>query len=200
MAAERLNADDRAMVTALYDDSVERLHRFVSNLPKGPDSSSNHDLVSYAYKSAVENWHRISAWDRARQIGWLRQVCRNRRIDELRREVRLSKLIPRMGPDAPVADPQSVALDRIALEACEVVIRNMPARQREVAQCAWLLLMSREDIAATLGITRAAVRVHLARARRALEEEVGPHLPFSLNDQGPGGRDGNAAKERWTAK
>ena len=185
MTKQRLSLEEQAQVGALFKECYEPLYKFASWLPQGSGVgiSSGRDLVMSAFQEAIEKWERIGAWDLERQRGWLLGVCRNQRRDELRRQARGHALSPQVWImyESPAANPEQAALARIALDKCAAVLGSMPPKRREVATMAWLLLMPRDEIADVLGMSLGTVRVHLSHARKALEQEVGPYLPFPLN-------------------
>ncbi|MEI5101794.1 sigma-70 family RNA polymerase sigma factor [Streptomyces sp. PmtG] len=189
MAGRRLSAADQARVTALFDACYEPLRRLASGLPEGSGVgvSSGRDLVMSAFRAAIENWERIASWDVERQRGWLWHVCRNQRIDELRRQGRFHAVTPQLCTpyESSAANPERTALARIALEKCADVVKRMPPKRREVATMAWLLLMPRDEIGEVLRMSPGTVRVHLYYARKTLQQEVGPHLPFPLRGEPP---------------
>lgn len=81
----------------------------------------------------------------------------------------LTGLLPDQWPDpaAPEAsDPDTVAAYQ---QVCQV-IASMPEQRREVATLHWIAGFERDEVAETLRITPATVRVHLHNARKDLEE------------------------------
>ncbi|MEV5972272.1 sigma-70 family RNA polymerase sigma factor [Streptomyces sp. NPDC051921] len=187
-------------MTALFDACYEPLRRLASHLPQGSQAgiSAPRDLVMSAFRAAIENWERVGTWDLERQRRWLWAVCRNQRTDELRRQGRARAVSSqvRMLYEVPAAPPEQAVLARLALDKCAAVIRGMPPKRREVARMAWLLLMPRDEIAEVLGMSAGSVRVHLSHARKALEHEVGPHLPFPLDGERSGRADDDGAERR----
>ncbi|WP_327328754.1 sigma-70 family RNA polymerase sigma factor (plasmid) [Streptomyces sp. NBC_01210] len=192
MAAMRLRPEDQDRVTALFDELYEPMRRLLSRLREGSgsDPSSDRDIVMGAFEAAIENWDEFSTWDERHQRAWLFTVCRNHRIDELRRRRRLRELLAQVWvlDQTLEENPEQVALDRLALAKCAAVLRSMPRARREVATMEWLLQMPRDEIAKVLGMRPGTIRVHLSHARKTLREEVGPYLSFPVsagNDDGP---------------
>ncbi|MBY8846874.1 RNA polymerase sigma factor [Streptomyces sp. SP2-10] len=184
MAEQRLNPQDQRRLTALFDELYEPMRQFVSRLGKesGKDLSSDRDIVMGAFKAAIEAWQSFGTWDAQRQKAWLITVCRNKRVDEIRRQSCLRALVEQVWTaDRPDESPEHVALNRLALARCVAVLRSMPPVRRDVATMAWLLQMPTSEIAVELGMRPGTVRVHLSHARRILREEVGPYLSFQVD-------------------
>ncbi|MGA4843643.1 RNA polymerase sigma factor [Streptomyces sp. G45] len=195
--AEKLSPEDRDGIAALFDACYERLCAFVSCLPGGPELSESRDVAMTAFQEAIRNWHTIGTWDRPRQLAWLKAVCRNRRVDELRHRVGLEKLLPNLcDADARIGDPEEIALDRLALEACAAALRRMTPSQRQVAEMAWLLQLAPKDIAALLEKNEGTIRARLYRARGKLRREIGRQLRFRLADAPPGQDDEDGQDEQ----
>ncbi|MEV7068939.1 sigma-70 family RNA polymerase sigma factor [Streptomyces collinus] len=172
-------------MTALFDELYGPMRGFVARLSEGSglDPSSDRDIVMGTFKAALERWDQFGTWDEERQKAWLFTVCRNQRIDELRRHRRLRTVLEQVwdADDAMEHSPEKIAVDRIALAKCAAVLRDMPPKQRDVATMEWLLQMPRTEIAEVLGISLGSIRVHLCNARKTLREEVGPYLSFPIN-------------------
>ncbi|MFJ7297866.1 RNA polymerase sigma factor [Streptomyces collinus] len=172
-------------MTALFDELYGPMRGFVARLREGSglDPSSDRDIVMGTFKAALERWDQFGTWDEERQKAWLFTVCRNQRIDELRRHRRLRTVLEQVwdADDAMEHSPEKIAVDRIALAKCAAVLRDMPPKQRDVATMEWLLQMPRTEIAEVLGISLGSIRVHLCNARKTLREEVGPYLSFPIN-------------------
>jgi RNA polymerase sigma factor (sigma-70 family) len=185
--APSLTDEEHAAVAAAYDELSEPLRRYAEGLPTRSGLPSGRDLANQTWKRAVEKWHTVGSLDRDRQMGWLRKVCRELQIDELRRLQCHGNLLPQLVRDEMTAsdEVEHVVLCRLALDACVAALRSMPDRQREVARLAWLLQMPRRDIARLLEMNQVTIRVHLHNARKVLEREAGPHLPFPLSSERP---------------
>ena len=80
-------------------------------------------------------------------------------IDQLRRR--------RAAPE-PVAAVVDVADPLIGRLEVTDLLRRLPARQREVLVLRYLLDLSTEEVAATLGISTNSVKTHTARAAATL--------------------------------
>jgi len=144
---------------AIYERYAQDVYRFALYL------SGNRSL---AEDLAAETFSR--AWvarDRIR-VGtvkaYLLMITRN-----------LYRDLTRKGTDAPIAaewslidaapDPESAAIARNELDAVLVALRALPESERSVLLMATLGGIAYDDIAIALGITPAAVKVRVYRAR-----------------------------------
>lgn len=124
------------------------------------------DIAQEAMLTAYRRWEDIQRFDEPH--AWVRRVCSNLAISTFRRRVvelrGLARLAAR-APDRPSLDEPS--------EEFWAAVRGLPRRQAQCAALRYLYEMSGDDIARTLGISEGSVKVHLARARRALAVALG---------------------------
>jgi RNA polymerase sigma factor (sigma-70 family) len=74
--------------------------------------------------------------------------------------------VPKPAPDMPGGEQEYISkLERSALISA---LRTLPARQREVLVLRYFVDLSDAQIAATMGISRGAVKSHAARAMSSL--------------------------------
>ncbi|MGQ4659821.1 sigma-70 family RNA polymerase sigma factor [Lysobacter sp. F6437] len=139
------------------------------------DVPASEDIAQEAFLSAWQNLRRLQ--NPASFLPWLRQITRNLARDHLRERQRL----PREARDADAliaaaADPQPQPFERlIEQERTDVVVElisALPSDSREV-----LLLYYREgqrsqQVADLLGLSDAAVRKRLSRARATVRDEL----------------------------
>ncbi|MFD0260649.1 RNA polymerase sigma factor [Kitasatospora indigofera] len=165
-------------VTALFRASYDEVLRYAQWL-SGNDEQAK-DLVQRAFHDGVKDWHRLDFLALDGQVAWLKRVCRNKHIDDLRRDGRFKELREALYArfSRSPRDPADMVVDRAAVEQCWKSIVSMPPVRRTVAVLVWRDQMETLEIAAELGISAATVRVHLHRARRQLERDVG--LPFEV--------------------
>lgn len=174
----RIPADVADAVTALYNAAYRDVLRSTTVLAGAADAP---DLVQYAFQKAALKWDEVGSRSLDGQKAWLRTVARNRFIDDLRRDVHFDELhfqVCEHYTSAP-HNPADVTVARAALERCWAVISAMPRSQRAVAVLAWREGLAPAEVAQSLGISPATVRVHLHKARLRLGAEVGEHLPFA---------------------
>jgi RNA polymerase sigma-70 factor (ECF subfamily) len=170
------SARDQAEAAALALELIKIL--FGRALRLTGDWSEADDLVQEAFTAALEKWDQVGGWPRDRQLAWLTRVMMNKKIDAWRSGRRRSYPVAEVPDIRTAPSPESAVLDQRALDRCDEVISAMPPERRKVAQLRWYCLWTVKEIAACNGISEATVRGHLMRARRQLNEEVGPEVPF----------------------
>lgn len=139
------------------------------------DVQASQDIAQEAYLKA---WQQLGRLQNATSfLPWLRQITRNLARDHLR--ARRERFVAGEAADiaiAQAADPEGCPMQRIVDDETGRVaadlISDLPDESREV-----LLLYYREggnskQVAALLGLSDAAVRKRLSRARRSLREDL----------------------------
>jgi RNA polymerase sigma-70 factor (sigma-E family) len=168
LRAER-SADDA--VKALYAEHYKSLVRLAAMLVR--DTPTAEEVVQDAFVAMHRGWHRLEDTEKA--LAYLRQAVVNKSRSVLRHRIVVEKNLQNAPPDMPSAEHGAFAL----LERSEVVkaLRNLPERQREAIVLRYYADLSEADIAATMGISRGAVKSHTARGmaalRAALEQKEG---------------------------
>lgn len=160
--SEQWDAD--AAVEELYAAHWRRLVR-LSVLLVG-DVGTAEEVVQDAFVAMHGRWGRLREPDKA--LAYLRQAVVNRSRSTLRHRGVVERHAAReRHPDPiPPADGGALAGDRRA--AVLDALRALPRRQREVLALRYYLDLSAADIAATLGISRGAVKAHASRGSAAL--------------------------------
>jgi|SRR5436190_3550038 len=144
---------------AIYEQYAQDIYRFALYL--SGDTSLAEDLAAETFSRA---W---VAWDGIR-VGtvkaYLLMITRNLYRDLLRRrpEVSLDGASP-LTDSAP--DPESAAVARSELDAVLVALRALPETERSVLLMATVGGVAYDAIAVAFGITPAAVKVRVHRAR-----------------------------------
>ncbi|MFF2078399.1 RNA polymerase sigma factor [Kitasatospora sp. NPDC058162] len=188
----RIPADVAEAVTALYRATYRDVLLFATVLTGQAESGA--DLVQQAYQAAALRWDELDSRPLDGRIAWLKTVCRNKYVDGVRRDTAFGKLridVCEFYTTAP-HDPADVTVARAALERCWAAIKAMPPAQRAVAVLAWREGLDPAEIATSLGLSPATVRVQLHRARLRLSREIGDHLPFAR----PAAAEGTAPKRK----
>jgi RNA polymerase sigma-70 factor (sigma-E family) len=156
---------DRA-VTALYSAHYRSLVRLAAMLVG--DISTAEQVVQDSFVALHTAWRRLAHADRA--LPYLRQSVVNRSRSVLRHRVVVDRLAPKLAPDMPTSEREEIIrLERSALVSA---LRALPPRQREVLVLRYYTDLSEAQIAATMGISRGAVKSHTARAASALRAEL----------------------------
>ncbi len=161
--------DADALVHQLYAGHYRQLVRLAVLLVR--DVETAEEVVQDAFVAM----HGRSLREPERALAYLRQTVVNRARSVLRRRGVERRYVPPVERDRPGADEHALVSDRraVVLDA----MRALPARQREVLALRYYLDLSEADIAATLGISRGAVKSHASRGAAALRLSLGisPH-------------------------
>ena len=135
------------------------------------DVGTAEEVVQDAFVAVHGRWGRLRDHDRA--LAYLRQAVVNRSRSVLRHRAVVARhavadrtLDPdRPGTEARIADTER---RRTVLDA----LRALPRRQREVLVLRYFLDLSEAEIAATLRITRGAVKSHASRGSASLRASL----------------------------
>jgi RNA polymerase sigma factor (sigma-70 family) len=111
-----------------------------------------------------DGWRRLRDNDKA--LSYLRQSVVNRSRSVLRHRVVVDRNAPKPAPDMPSAEQGAITL--LERSAVVTALRTLPARQREALVLRFYGDLSEAQIAATMGISKGAVKSHTARAMTAL--------------------------------
>jgi len=159
---------DRA-VTELYASHYRGLVRLASFLVR--DTPTAEEVVQDAFVAMADGFQRLR--DAEKALAYLRQAVVNRSRSVLRHRTVVDKNMQKAPPDMPSAEHGALVL----LERSAVVsaLRELPGRQREAIVLRYYADLSEAEIAATMRISRGAVKSHTARGmaalRAALEQE-----------------------------
>jgi RNA polymerase sigma-70 factor (sigma-E family) len=159
---------DRA-VTELYALHYRALVRLASFLVR--DTPTAEEVVQDSFVAMAGGWQRLR--DAEKALAYLRQAVVNRSRSVLRHRTVVDKNLQKAPPDMPSAEHGALVL----LERSAVVsaLRELPDRQREAIVLRYYADLSEAEIAASMGISRGAVKSHTARGmaalRAALEQE-----------------------------
>ena len=159
---------DRA-VTELYSLHYRALVRLAALLVR--DTGTAEEVVQDAFVAMHDAWQRLR--DAENALAYLRQAVVNRSKSVLRHRTVVDKNLQSAVPDMPSAEHGAlVLLERSAVVAA---LRDLPNRQREAIVLRYYADLSEAEIAATMGISRGAVKSHTARGmialRSALEQD-----------------------------
>jgi len=152
---------DRA-VTVLYAAHYRSLVRLAALLLR--DMATAEEVVQDSFVAMHDGWRRLRDNDKA--LSYLRQSVVNRSRSVLRHRVVVDKNAPKPAPDMPSAEQGAIAL--LERSAVVTALRTLPLRQREALVLRFYGDLSEAQIAATMGISKGAVKSHTARAMTAL--------------------------------
>jgi RNA polymerase sigma factor (sigma-70 family) len=126
------------------------------------------DVVQDAMCSASRQWSKLSTYDDPAR--WARGVVVRRSSNLRRGRLRESRALRRL---AGRRDTRVAPLARLEADTFWDAVRNLPRRQRECVALHYLDDLDVGEIAATLEIAAATVRVHLHTALKVLATVVG---------------------------
>jgi RNA polymerase sigma-70 factor (ECF subfamily) len=171
----RLRLRDRAAFDEAYERYAQRLFRFLLRLCQ--DRQAAEDALQDAWLKLADGAGELALSADTDLAAWLFTVARNAWISRRRREGRLVALST--APDVAVerADPEASAAATGALAALESALAALPEADREI-----LLLVGVEGLdparaAGVLGLSHAACRQRLHRARQRLKVEMDARGP-----------------------
>jgi RNA polymerase sigma-70 factor (sigma-E family) len=160
--AEHAVWDADRVITDIYHSEYKSLVRLAVLLVH--DVHTAEEVVQDAFVAMHTAWRRLRDSDKA--LSYLRQAVVNRARSVLRHRNVVDKNAPKPAPDEPSAEHGAMAL--IERTAVIAALRTLPDRQREAIVLRYYADLSEADIAATMGISRGAVKSHTARGMSAL--------------------------------
>jgi RNA polymerase sigma-70 factor (sigma-E family) len=156
---------DRA-VTELYCLHYRALVRLAALLVR--DTPTAEEVVQDAFVAMHDAWQRLR--DAENALAYLRQAVVNRSKSVLRHRTVVDRNLLKAPPDMPSAEHGALVLmERSAVVAA---LRDLPDRQREAIVLRYYGDLTEAEIAATMGISRGAVKSHTARGMIALRSAL----------------------------
>jgi RNA polymerase sigma-70 factor (sigma-E family) len=134
------------------------------------DRAVAEEIVQDAYVALHEHWRRIRESDKA--LAYLRTTVVNRSRSALRRRAVAERHAAAEPPPSTVPSAESGALGLIEHREMIDTLRRLPARQREALVLRYYVDLSEADIADAMGVSRGAVKSHLARGMAALRRNL----------------------------
>jgi RNA polymerase sigma factor (sigma-70 family) len=139
------------------------------------DVPASEDVAQEAFVRAWHNLQRLQ--NPASFLPWLRQITRNLARDHLRERQRQPR--PALDPDAAIAaaadpqpDPCGRLLDDERQQLAAELISALPDDSREALLLYYREGQSSQQVAALLGLSDAAVRKRLSRARQSVRADM----------------------------
>ncbi len=110
---------------------------------------------------------------------WLYRVCRNRSLDILRKEKRMSPLAPpsETGQESPATSPPDVAENREESARVLRALQSLPRRQQEVLRLKLKHELSYKEIARVAGISISNVGYQIHVGLKTLREQLAATEP-----------------------
>lgn len=149
-------------VTRLYAEHWVGLVRLATLLLR--DRGRAEEVVQDAYVALHGRWGRLREPDKA--LAYLRRTV----VNGCRSALRHRTVVDRHRPEPPavVESAETTALAGEQRGRLAEALAGLPRRQREVLVLRYYVDLSEADIAATLGISRGAVKSHSSRGVAAL--------------------------------
>jgi RNA polymerase sigma-70 factor (family 1) len=179
-SAEQIPATDSGGASSptfrqLFDTHAEALRRYAQRIVRSRDAAE--DLVQEVFFRLWRGWETVEVGPGIR--AYLYVATRSRALNYLRHEdteaharvLAFPRGVTGEKPALPPEGERKLEGDDIT-RAIEQVLASMPPRQREVAALRLRHQLSTADIAAKLGISPRTVEVHIARATKALREQL----------------------------
>jgi RNA polymerase sigma-70 factor, ECF subfamily len=174
----------RPTLRELFDAHAEALRRYARRFVRSRETAE--DLVQEVFFRLWRGWEQVDTGTGIR--AYLYIATRSRALNHLAHEraqdraytLAFPRGIVSEEPALPPEADHNLDVDDVS-RAIEQVLGTMPPRQREVAALRLRHQLSTADIARRLGISPRTVEVHIARATKALREQ----LPALLSDRRP---------------
>jgi RNA polymerase sigma-70 factor, ECF subfamily len=149
---------------ALFRRTYPRVSAYVRVIAAPADAE---DVVAETYAIA---WRRRASIPEGAELGWLIGVSRRVALNQRRGERRLDALRTRLSaqPDAAGLEPSELIAD----DELRAAVRALPPRDREALLLTSWFDLPPADAAQAVGVTAAAFRMRLARARRRLRAQL----------------------------
>lgn len=167
-AASAWSADEA--LTQLYATHYRPLVRLAVLLLH--DAGAAEEITQDSYVAMHRHWGRLR--DPGKAVAYLRQSVVNRARSALRHRAVVARFLGRQAAPVPAASAEAFALAAETFSEVVAALRLLPVRQREVLVLRYYGELSEAEIAATMGVSRGAVKSHASRAlaamRRAMEE------------------------------
>lgn len=181
-------SNDEHRFRALYDEHFSALTRYVVRRIHTPANAA--DVVAETF---LVLWRKLDQVPQGRELPWLYGVARRVLANHRRGERRQDQLVGKLGEEI-VTAAQDVDPDRETareeIQAVLAAVARMSATDQEVLRLVAWEGLSREEVATTLGCSRATARVRLHRARtrlrRELQRQATEHIGAQTTEQDQG--------------
>jgi len=124
------------------------------------------DLAAEAFARAYSRWSKVQR--HPNPDAWLLRVVGNLAIDHIRRESRRPEVHGDAGRPDPAADDAAFRIDLTD------ALQHLSGRQQEVVVMRYIIDLTEEDVASSLGMSTGSVKTHLHRATAKLRAALGP--------------------------
>jgi RNA polymerase sigma-70 factor (sigma-E family) len=135
------------------------------------DTAAAEDVTQDAYVALHASWRRVRDADKA--LAYLRASVVNKARSALRRRSVVTRYLAAAPPPGTAPSAEAGALGLLQHEEVLAAIRRLPVRQREAIVLRYYADLSEAQIADAMGVSRGAVKSHVARGMAALRGRLG---------------------------
>lgn len=173
---KQMSLGDELALNAFYDATLHRVFAVAIRIVR--DAALAEDVVTDVYHEAWKNAGRYIR-ERGRPITWLLTICRNRALDEYRRE---SSIVRKKEAAAAMEVPATVERPDMLLQAVEEgsAVRNMleqiSAEDRQLIALAYFKGLSHQQIAEYTDMPLGTVKSRIRRALTTLSAAIPAEL------------------------
>ena len=174
---ERIRTGETALYDTLMRRHHQRLYRIARVMLRNPEEAE--DVVQEAYVRAYTHLDQFAG--AAKFSTWLTEIAVHEALARLRKRSRIAGADPVKGAEkasgmenleSPIPNPEVQAFERQTLEMLEAAIEAMPDNLRSVFVMREMEEMSTAETAECLGLSEAAVKIRLHRARKLLRRDL----------------------------
>ena len=160
----RIAEGDKTAMRALYDRRADTIHRFARL-----HLSDQFEVADIVHETMLGAWRNAGSFQgRSSVRSWLLRMARNKVIDHIRKQSRVTlaepdETVPGGEPDAETVIAAAQDADRV--RAC---VNRLPAGQRAVIQLAFFEDLTYAEVAAIEGIPEGTVKTRIYHAKMLL--------------------------------
>ncbi len=173
----RSNGDDafREFYERMQPRAVAVARRLVGN------PATAEDLAGEAFARAYARWSKVRV--HPNPDAWVLRVVGNLAVDHVRREARRPELRDQSNTGDQAGDGAALRVDLAR------ALHRLSGRQQEVLVMRYLIDLTEEDVAVSLGMTTGSVKTHLHRATTKLRSELAEADLTAVTPSGAGAED-----------
>ena len=174
---ERIRTGETALYDTLMRRYHQRLYRIARVILRNPEEAE--DVVQEAYVRAYTHLDQFAG--AAKFSTWLTKIAVHEALARLRKRSRIVGADPVKGAEkssgmesleSSIPNPEVQAFEKQTLEMLEAAIEAMPDNLRSVFVMREMEEMSTAETAECLGLSDAAVKIRLHRARKLLRRDL----------------------------